>query len=47
VELERRAARWCDCIIELTNLGVEENLEHGIGARSQDRVIFSGIDLAP
>jgi glycosyltransferase involved in cell wall biosynthesis len=47
VELERRATRWCDCIIELTNLGVEENLEHGIGVRSQHRVIFSGVDLAP
>lgn len=45
--LERRAARWTDRIIELTQSGVEDYLSRGIGKREQFDVIFSGIDLAP
>ena len=47
VHLERRAARWTDRIIELTERGIDESLEQGIGQRSQYRAIFSGIDLQP
>lgn len=47
VALERRAACWCDRIIELTRSGVEESLAQGIGRPEQYRVVFSGIDLTP
>lgn len=47
VRLERRAAIWTDRIIELTERGIEESLDHGIGRRHQYRSIFSGIDLQP
>ncbi|MCH7909798.1 MAG: glycosyltransferase family 4 protein [Candidatus Hydrogenedentes bacterium] len=46
VELEGRAARWTDRIIELTQGGIEASLEQGIGRREQYASIFSGIDLA-
>lgn len=45
--MERRAARWCDRIIELTPGGVDEHLQRNIGRPEQFRVIFSGIDLEP
>ncbi len=47
VHLERRAARWTDRLIELTERGIDESLEQGIGQRAQYRSIFSGIDLQP
>ena len=43
--MERTAARWTDRIIELTDGGIEECLEQGIGRREQYTTIFSGIDL--
>ena len=45
--MERRAARWCDRIVELTPGGVDEHLRRGIGRPGQFCVIFSGIDLEP
>lgn len=46
-QLERRAARWCDRIIELTPGGIEQHLAIGIGRPDQFVHIFSGIDFAP
>lgn len=45
--LERRAAKWADRIIELTDGGIEEYLAQGIGTPDLYTTIFSGIDLAP
>ncbi len=47
VALERRAARWSDAIIELTQRGIEESLAQGIGKAEQYEAIFSGVDFAP
>lgn len=43
--IERRAARWADRLIELTDGGIEEHLNRRIGRREQYTTIFSGIDL--
>jgi glycosyltransferase involved in cell wall biosynthesis len=45
--LERKAARWTNRIIELTDGGIEEYLAQGIGSRDLYTTIFSGIDLSP
>lgn len=47
VRAERKAAKWCDRIIELTAGGIDEHLAQGIGTRDQYTVIFSGIDFSP
>ena len=47
IEMERRAARWTDRLIELTEGGIEESLQWRIGRREQYTAIFSGIDTAP
>lgn len=43
VRLERRAARWCDRIVTLTERGAEEHLAQGIGRREQFETIPSGV----
>jgi glycosyltransferase involved in cell wall biosynthesis len=44
--LERRAARWCDRIITLTERGTEEHLARGIGGRAQFVAVPSGVPTA-
>lgn len=46
VALERRAARWCDRIVTLTERGTDEHLAHGIGRRVQFETIPSGVPTA-
>ena len=46
VALERRAARWTDRIVTLTERGTEEHLAHGIGRREQFVTIPSGVPTA-
>lgn len=46
VRLERRAAMWTDRIVELTEGGIDDYLNRGIGQRDQYTAIFSGIDLS-
>jgi len=43
VALERRAARWCDRLVTLTDRGTEEHLAQGIGRREQYVTIPSGV----
>lgn len=47
VAMERRATRWTDRIIELTERGIEESLAEDLGTREQYVSIFSGIDFSP
>jgi glycosyltransferase involved in cell wall biosynthesis len=44
--LERRAARWCDRIITLTERGIEEHLARGIGRPAQYVTVPSGVPTA-
>jgi glycosyltransferase involved in cell wall biosynthesis len=44
VILERRAAKWCDRLIVLTDRGREEHLAMGVGRSDQFVTIPSGID---
>lgn len=44
VALERRAARWTDRLVALTERGVAEHLARGIGRPAQWVVIPSGVD---
>ena len=44
--LERRAARWTDRIVTLTERGTEEHLAHGIGAPGQYVAVPSGVPTA-
>lgn len=43
--LERRAARWSDRIITLTDRGIEEHLVRSIGRREQFVTVPSGVDV--
>ena len=43
--LERRAARWSDRIITLTDQGIEEHLARSIGRREQFTTVPSGVDV--
>lgn len=45
--LERHAARKTDRLIALTQRGIEEHLQRGVGRREQWEAVFSGIDLGP
>lgn len=47
VLLERYAARRSDRLIALTERGIREHLDRGVGRPEQWLSIFSGIDLAP
>jgi glycosyltransferase involved in cell wall biosynthesis len=44
--LERRAARWTDRIITLTDRGTAEHLAHGIGRAEQYVTVPSGVPIA-
>lgn len=44
--LERRAARWSDRIVTLTDRGIEEHLALGIGRRAQYVSVPSGVPTA-
>jgi len=44
--LERRAARWTDRIITLTDRGAAEHLAHGIGGAAQYVTVPSGVPTA-
>ncbi len=46
VAAERRAARWCDTIVVLTNRGREDHLAAGVGRPDQFVTIPSGVPLA-
>jgi glycosyltransferase involved in cell wall biosynthesis len=43
--LERRAARWSDRIVTLTDRGIEEHLARGIGRRAQYVSVPSGVPI--
>jgi len=45
VWLERLAARWCDCIIALTEEDAADHVRFGVAPRSRFRVIHSGVDF--
>jgi glycosyltransferase involved in cell wall biosynthesis len=47
VSLERRAARWCDRIVTLTDRGREDHLAWGVGEFDQFVTIPSGVPLEP
>src|SRR5262249_55634635 len=44
--LERRAARWTDRVITLTDRGAAEHLAHGIGRAEQYVTVPSGVPIA-
>lgn len=46
VAAERRAARWCDRIVVLTDRGREDHLDAGVGRLEQFVTIPSGVPLA-
>ncbi len=46
IAAERRAARWCDSIVVLTDRGREDHLEAGVGEARQFVTIPSGVPLA-
>ncbi len=45
VEVERRAAKWCDRLIGLTQREIEDHLKRRIGTRDQWSKIHSGVDI--
>jgi glycosyltransferase involved in cell wall biosynthesis len=47
IALERRAARWTDRIITLSDEEARDHLRHGIGSSGQYLTIPSGVDLGP
>lgn len=46
VWLERLAARWCDCVVALTEADAAEHVRFGVAPRSHFRVIHSGVDFS-